>query len=72
MEYYFDVFGCLWGNRSCCATVVGRLEYDDNSENHKVIIDGQSFSWDDLGRMLNAYEGFQFKLMIFDMTDDID
>jgi len=25
-----------------------------------------------LGRMLNAYEGFQFKLMIFDMTDDID
>lgn len=20
MEYYFDVFGCLWGNRSCCAT----------------------------------------------------
>jgi hypothetical protein len=21
MEYYFDVFGCLWGNRSCCATV---------------------------------------------------
>ena len=52
--------------------VVGRLEYDDNNENHKVVIDGQSFSWDDLGRMLNAYEGFQFKLKIYDMTDDID
>jgi hypothetical protein len=51
---------------------VGRLEYDDNNENHKVVVDGQSFSWDDLGRMLNAYEGFQFKLKIYDMTDDID
>ena len=64
-----------YGNRQTVLKddeVVGRLEYDDNNENHKVVIDGQSFSWDDLGRMLNAYEGFQFKLMIFDMTDDID
>ena len=72
---YLKTVTSPYGNRQTVLKddeVVGRLEYDDNSENHKVIIDGQSFSWDDLGRMLNAYEGFQFKLMIFDMTDDID
>lgn len=52
--------------------VVGRLEYDDNDKNHKVIIDGKPFSWDELGQMLNTYEGFQFKLKIYDITDDIE
>jgi len=52
--------------------LVGRFEYDkNNDEVHKVVIDGQVFSWEELGRMLNAYEGFQFKLKIYDMTDEI-
>lgn len=52
--------------------VVGRLEYDDNHENPKVIIDGKLFSWNDLGRMLNTFDGFQFKLKIYDITDDME
>lgn len=52
--------------------VVGRFEYDENEDFHKVIIDGKAFTWDELGRMLNPYEGFQFKLKIYDITDDVE
>lgn len=52
--------------------VVGRFEYDEKYDGiNKVVIDGQVFSWGELGRMLSAYEGFQFKLQIFDITDEI-
>ncbi|MEG3070227.1 MAG: hypothetical protein RQM92_04760 [Candidatus Syntrophopropionicum ammoniitolerans] len=52
--------------------VVGRFEYNEtNDEIHNVVIDGKVFSWEQLGEMLNAYEGFQFKLKIYDITEDI-
>jgi len=52
---------------------VGRFEYDEHNDGiHKVVIDGQAFSWDELGRMLSAYEGFQFKLEIYDISDDVE
>jgi hypothetical protein len=52
--------------------VVGRFEYDEHNDRiHKVVIDGKAFTWDELGRMLNGYEGFQFKLEIYDITDDV-
>ena len=52
--------------------VAGRFEYDEENERiHRVVIDGKVFSWDELGRMLACYEGFQFKLQIFDITDEI-
>lgn len=52
---------------------VGRFEYDEHNDGiHKVVIDGQEFSWDELGRMLSAYEGFQFKLEIYDISDDVE
>jgi hypothetical protein len=51
---------------------VGRFEYDEHNDGiHKVVIDGKAFTWDELGRMLNAYEGFQFKLKIYDITEDV-
>jgi len=34
-----------------------------------VVIDGKALSWEELGRM--SYEGFQFKLNIYDISDDI-
>ncbi|MDI6880520.1 MAG: hypothetical protein QMC95_16915 [Desulfitobacteriaceae bacterium] len=53
--------------------VAGRLEYnDENDKFPKLVIDGQEFSWEELGRMLNSYEGFQFQLKVFDITDDIE
>ena len=52
--------------------VVGRFEYDERNESiPMVVIDGKAFSWDELGKMLTTYEGFQFALKIYDMTDDI-
>jgi hypothetical protein len=52
--------------------VVGRFEYSEvNDELHNVVIDGKVFSWKQLGRILSAYEGFQFKLKIYDITDDV-
>jgi hypothetical protein len=51
--------------------VVGRFEYNEDDEVPKLVIDGKEFSWDEFGRMLNSYEGFQLKLEIMDITDDI-
>ena len=52
--------------------VVGRFEYSEMNDGiHKVVIDGKVFSWDELGRILSAYEGFQFKLKIYDITDEV-
>ena len=52
-------------------TVKGRLVWNKDSEEriHNVVIDGQELTWDELGKLLSPYEGFQFKLDIFDITD---
>lgn len=51
----------------------GFLEYDKSSEGTPlVIIDGMPFTWQEVGKMLMTYEGFQIKLGVFDMTDDVD
>ncbi len=36
-----------------------------------VVIDGRSITWDEVGRMVSAYEGFQFKLEMLDLSDEI-
>ncbi len=35
-----------------------------------LIIDGQPISWDEMGRMLMTWEGFAFKLEVFDLSDE--
>lgn len=37
-----------------------------------MVIDGKEVSWDDFGRLLMSYEGFNFKLEIFDQSREID
>ncbi|SFB19539.1 hypothetical protein SAMN04488577_3822 [Bacillus sp. cl95] len=52
---------------------VGRLEYDEcNESNPLVIIDGKSYTWNQLGQMIGAFEGFQIKVKMVDMTDDVE
>ena len=48
--------------------VRGRIEWDDDTggEIPLLIIDGNPITWKQLGRMLMTYEGFNFKLEIFD------
>ena len=36
-----------------------------------VVIDGRNISWDELGRMVATYMGFQFKLELHDFSDEI-
>ena len=46
----------------------------DPDEDHRVpmvFIDGQKVSWDALGRMAAAFEGWQFKLEFRDRSDEV-
>ena len=36
-----------------------------------VVIDGREISWDELGRMVAAFEGWQFKLEFPDLSEEI-
>ncbi len=37
-----------------------------------LIIDGKEITWEDFGQMLMTYEGCNFKLQIFDESDEMD
>ena len=46
----------------------------DPDEDHRmpmVVIDGREISWDELGRMVSAFEGWQFKLEFRDRSDEV-
>ena len=34
-------------------------------------IDGKEISWDEFGRMMSSYEGWQFKLELFDRSEEL-
>ena len=36
-----------------------------------IVIDGKEIRWDEFGRMLMTYEGFLFKMEIFDRSEEI-
>lgn len=35
-----------------------------------LVVDGRNVTWEEMGRMVMTYEGFAFKLEIFDLTKD--
>jgi len=45
---------------------------DKLSRDPMIIIDGKGIPWNDFGQMLMTYEGFNFKLQIFDDSDEMD
>ena len=51
--------------------VRGRIDCDDVTGGRipRLVIDGKSVPWEELGRMLMAYEGWNFKLEIFDGSE---
>ncbi len=53
-------------------TVRGRIEWDDSQDGHVplIVVDGREISWEEFGRMLMTFEGWQFKLEIFDPSDE--
>ena len=36
-----------------------------------LIIDGREITWDELGRMLMSFEGWQFKLTVADKSEEL-
>jgi len=52
--------------------VRGTIEWDSEREGDVplLIIDGQPISWDEMGRMLMTWEGFAFKLEVFDLSEE--
>ena len=56
--------------------VEGRLEWCDDSSSevgvpYDVVIDGRKLSWEELGRALEGYEGWRFRLLLADRVDDL-
>ena len=54
-------------------TVCGRIEWDQFEDGRVplLIIDGQEVSWNEFGRMLMTFEGWQFRLAIRDRSDEV-
>lgn len=52
--------------------VRGRIVWDDSEDGRVplVVVDGQDVSWEEFGRMLMAFEGWQFKLEIRDRSEE--
>ena len=53
--------------------VRGRIEWDDASDGRVplLVVDGREVTWDDFGRMLMGFEGFQFRLHIHDKSEEV-
>jgi hypothetical protein len=53
-------------------TVCGRIEWDESGDGRTplLVIDGQDVSWDEFGRMLMSFEGWQFRLAIRDRSEE--
>ncbi|WP_019415076.1 hypothetical protein [Paenisporosarcina sp. TG20] len=52
--------------------LAGRIAYDpDEDVVPKLVVDGKSYTWNEIGKMLMAYEGFQIKLETLDSSDEI-
>lgn len=56
--------------------VRGQISCDGETNGYSrtpmMVIDGKEVSWEDFGQMLMTYEGFNFKLQIFDPSDEMD
>lgn len=53
-------------------TVCGRIDWDDSRDGRRplLVIDGQDVSWDEFGRMLMSFEGWQFRVEIRDRSEE--
>ena len=61
------------GRQIAYQTVCGRIEWDETQDGRVplLVIDGQEVSWDELGRMLMSFEGWQFRIAIRDRSEEV-
>lgn len=60
-----------YGVRHLEPVVRGRISSEPSVHEPAVVIDGVTFSWEEFGRMLLTYEGFQFKLDMVDRVEEV-
>jgi hypothetical protein len=62
-----------YGTEIVDATVRGRIEWDGSEDGRipLLVIDGREGPWNDLGRMLMTFEGWQFRLAICDRSEEV-
>lgn len=53
--------------------VGGKIEWDDAHDGRVplLIVDGREVTWDEMGRMLMSFEGWQFKLALADKSEEL-
>jgi len=61
------------GTQIANQTVCGRIEWDESEDGRVplLVIDGQEVSWDEFGRMLMSFEGWQFRVAICDRSEEV-
>ena len=52
--------------------VRGRIAWDDDADGQLplLIIDGKKVTWEEFGRMMMSYEGWQMKMEIYDRSEE--
>ena len=61
------------GLRIADQTVRARIAWDDSTDGHQplLVIDGREVSWEEFGRMLMTFEGWQFRMEVGDRSDEV-
>ena len=64
---------CEDGAHIADQTVCGRIEWDASGDGRMplLVIDGRDVSWDEFGRMLMSFEGWQFRVAIRDRSEEV-
>lgn len=64
-----------WEKKNCIKKdeVVGRIEWDEKHRGRLplIIVDGKEYTWEQLGEMMMSFEGWDFKLKIFESWEDL-
>lgn len=52
--------------------VRGQIDWDADEGGRvpRLVVDGKSYTWDEIGRMLMAFEGFQVKMEVYDKSEE--
>lgn len=69
LEYHEE--SRTWG--TCGDIIRGQISWDPQHEGQLplIIVDGREVTWEEFGRTMMMYEGFQFVLKFVDPTDDV-
>ncbi|WP_173915210.1 hypothetical protein [Halobacillus sp. Marseille-Q1614] len=52
--------------------LIGHVASSDPHDLPVIVADGKPYTWEELGKFVNTYEGFQVELKIHEITDDVD